>query len=58
MKRRASTMILLLTRSNLCLFVFCFCSCRYGIRLEDVVLVTETGYEILSGNLATSATEP
>ncbi|OAQ31542.1 Creatinase/aminopeptidase [Linnemannia elongata AG-77] len=30
----------------------------YGIRLEDVVLVTETGYEILSGNLATSATEP
>jgi len=31
---------------------------RYGIRLEDVVLVTETGYEILSGNLAASATEP
>ncbi|KAF9909862.1 hypothetical protein EC991_007852 [Linnemannia zychae] len=30
----------------------------YGIRLEDVVLVTETGYEILSGNLAKSATEP
>ncbi|KAF9128080.1 hypothetical protein BGW39_005355 [Mortierella sp. 14UC] len=30
----------------------------YGIRLEDVVLVTETGYEILSGNLAESATEP
>jgi len=30
----------------------------YGIRLEDVVLVTETGYEILSGNLAESSTEP
>ncbi|KAG9065828.1 hypothetical protein KI688_002125 [Linnemannia hyalina] len=30
----------------------------HGIRLEDVVLVTETGYEILSGNLATSPTEP
>ncbi|KAF9551319.1 hypothetical protein EC957_009203 [Mortierella hygrophila] len=30
----------------------------HGIRLEDVVLVTETGYEILSGELATSATEP
>ncbi|KAF9104327.1 hypothetical protein BGX29_002070 [Mortierella sp. GBA35] len=30
----------------------------YGIRLEDVVLVTKTGYEILSGNLAESATEP
>ncbi|KAG0374632.1 hypothetical protein BGX24_010157 [Mortierella sp. AD032] len=30
----------------------------YGIRLEDVVLVTETGYEILSGNLAESSIEP
>ncbi|KAG0298106.1 hypothetical protein BGZ96_002598 [Linnemannia gamsii] len=30
----------------------------YGIRLEDVVLVTETGYEILSGNLAASPNEP
>ncbi|CAO3564376.1 unnamed protein product [Mortierella alpina] len=31
---------------------------QYGIRLEDVVLVTENGYEILSGSLAASATEP
>ncbi|KAG0209681.1 hypothetical protein BGX28_010060 [Mortierella sp. GBA30] len=31
---------------------------QYGIRLEDVVLVTETGYEILSGNLAESSTQP
>ncbi|KAF9188191.1 hypothetical protein BGZ50_001489 [Haplosporangium sp. Z 11] len=31
---------------------------QYGIRLEDVVLVTETGYEILSGDLAESANEP
>ncbi|KAF9407839.1 hypothetical protein BGZ94_002546, partial [Podila epigama] len=31
---------------------------QYGIRLEDVVLVTADGYEILSGELATSATEP
>ncbi|KAI1315321.1 hypothetical protein EDD11_000982 [Mortierella claussenii] len=31
---------------------------QYGIRLEDVVLVTETGYEILSGELAKSAKEP
>ncbi|KAF9915000.1 hypothetical protein BX616_007135 [Lobosporangium transversale] len=30
----------------------------YGIRLEDVILVTETGYEILSGDLAKSAEEP
>ncbi|KAF9358279.1 hypothetical protein BGX34_008991 [Mortierella sp. NVP85] len=30
----------------------------YGIRLEDMVLVTETGYEILSGDLAASANEP
>ncbi|KAF9361476.1 hypothetical protein BGX26_002826 [Mortierella sp. AD094] len=31
---------------------------QYGIRLEDVVLVTETGYEILSGDLAKSVYEP
>ncbi|KAF9116269.1 hypothetical protein BGX27_003862 [Mortierella sp. AM989] len=31
---------------------------QYGIRLEDVVLVTETGYEILSGDLAESAYKP
>ncbi|KAF9174980.1 hypothetical protein BGX21_004313 [Mortierella sp. AD011] len=31
---------------------------QYGIRLEDVVLVTEKGYEILSGDLAKSAYEP
>ncbi|KAF8981202.1 hypothetical protein BGZ46_003115 [Entomortierella lignicola] len=31
---------------------------QYGIRLEDVILVTETGYEILSGDLAESAYEP
>ncbi|KAF8924529.1 peptidase M24, structural domain-containing protein [Dissophora ornata] len=30
----------------------------YGIRLEDVVLVTDAGYEILSGELAESANEP
>jgi len=31
---------------------------RYGIRLEDVVLVTEHGYEILSGELAESSSSP
>jgi len=30
---------------------------EYGIRLEDVVLVTHTGYEILSGHLAESQYE-
>ncbi|KAG0229291.1 Creatinase/aminopeptidase [Mortierella sp. GBAus27b] len=30
----------------------------FGIRLEDVILVTETGYEILSGDLALSENEP
>ncbi|KAF9435956.1 hypothetical protein BGZ76_005148 [Entomortierella beljakovae] len=31
---------------------------QFGIRLEDVVLVTEEGYEILSGALAESPYEP
>ncbi|KAF9578305.1 hypothetical protein BGW38_005973, partial [Lunasporangiospora selenospora] len=31
---------------------------QYGIRLEDVVLVTKDGFEILSGDLAKSPNEP